>query len=729
MAQELPNSPDSRTSPYGRILIEKEDGFMLSTSLTSIPTPLTEDGITNNSADQPQLIPYNECNTFDSTKSRTFMEKLGFMSVAALSGGFIVILAAVAVLCFIWYDASRAIRHESPSSIWLSIVTWGWTTRVITICTAMLRAAVSLQTAVITPIVASLLLEVKGTRTHTMPLVSIVRAVSVSPTSLLRPTLSEFGPYSIVIIISSLLSTATQLISTILISDFATTSIASPATTRTLRIGGILPSQRYDLYTAAPANYWRFAEYTETLPQQPGTVDTGISFRAAIPFTDQSSRIRLLHYSGLHPVWNSRVACTTPTLLNASWDPDSESINGDLVLNDPNASSIAHAINGSAFSFRCVLPSTFPSICQLNTGPYLNHASWWSDLYLLVEPTETPFPSDWAFNASLTDSAARRSQREANSRRPFPQDSSSWITVRHSAGFPLAYLTVCATAINDPCNYRNVTMSGGPLANEPTRNYGRNEDDHDRMHPSSRQFSTFANQTYTSNSLLDTVGVRHQFDALEEYVPFEDREVIGLSILPGKPDTFNPSGTSRAPPWGANNTLVLGDGRGKSDVSDTGPVYAHPIHGAIFRDTLDATANPALAVQTLLTTLHLMQYYDSSYKVDLSASVSYVLSEAVLIPVRWSGLIAVLCMLVVHLAVVAVMLVLFLSRTQASMLGNAWQAVAQTISEETLPVLARADQMTDKELRKCLGSSMDITREGVVRNRKNGRVEFRSRYI
>ncbi|KAK8059183.1 hypothetical protein PG996_009113 [Apiospora saccharicola] len=316
-----------------------------------------------------------------------------------------------------------------------------------------------------------------------------------------------------------------------------------------------------------------------------------------------------------------------------------------------------------------------------------------------------------------------------NSRRPFPQDSSSWATVRNSVGNPLVSMTICATAFNDPCNYRNVTMSGRPLTNEPTKNDGRNEDDDDRMHLSGSQFSTFANHTYSSNSLLSTVGVRHQFDALEVHVPSEDREVISLSVLPSNPDTFTPSGASRAPPWGANNTLVLGDGRGKSDVSDTGPVYAHPIHGAIFRDTLDATANPALAVQTLLTMLHLMQYYDSSYKVDLSASVSYVLSEAVLIPVRWSGLIAVLCMLVVHLGLVAVMLVLFLSRTQSSMLGNAWQAVAQTISEETLPVLARADHMMDKELRKALSSGLDLTREGVVRSRKNGRIEFQSRYI
>ncbi|KAK7928385.1 hypothetical protein PG985_005383 [Apiospora marii] len=77
----------------------------------------------------------------------------------------------------------------------------------------------------------------------------------------------------------------------------------------------------------------------------------------------------------------------------------------------------------------------------------------------------------------------------------------------------------------------------------------------------------------------------------------------------------------------------------------------------------------------------------------------------------------------------AVMLVLSPSKTQTPMFGNAWQAVAQTISEETLPVLSLADQMTDTELRKALGSGVDLAREGVVCNRKNGRVGFQSRYI
>lgn len=691
-------------------------------SLTSISGSLANDGCANNSAYHFQPILFNECgNTFDSTKARTFADKLGFTSIVTLSVGFLAILTAVAVLCFIWYGASQAIRLDSPPSAWLSIVTWGWTTRVITICTAMIRAAVSFHIAVITPIVASLLLEDKGTRILSMPLVSIVRAVNISPTSLLRPNMSEYGPYSIVIIITSLLSTATQLISTILLSDLATTDIASPTTTRTLRIGGVMPGQRYDFYIAAPAAYWRFAEYTETLPQQTGTVDTGVSLRTTIPFTDQSSRTRLLHYSGFRPVWNSRVVCTTPTLLNASWDRNLTTIIGNIVLSSPNASFITHATNGSALSFHCVLPGTFPSICQLGLGPYLNHTSWWSDLYLLVEATEVPFPSDWVFNASLADNTPPRSQSNPNSRRSFHQGSpSSWVTVRNSAGYPLASLTVCATAINDPSNYRNVTLSGRPFGNEPARN------DYEPKSPSSSNSSAIINQPSPSSSLLNTDGVRHQFDALEEHVPFEDREVISLSVPPGQSEAFTPSGAARTLPWGSNNTLVLDDGRGKSDASDNGPVYAHPVHGAIFRDTLKATANPALAVQTLLTMLRLMEYYDDSYQVDLSAPVSYVLSETVLIPARWTGLVAVLCMIAVHLAAVAVMVGLFLSRTQTSMLGNAWQAVAQTVSEETLPVLSLADQTTDKELRKALGSGLDLKREGVVRNRKNGRVEFRS---
>lgn len=48
-----------------------------------------------------------------------------------------------------------------------------------------------------------------------------------------------------------------------------------------------------------------------------------------------------------------------------------------------------------------------------------------------------------------------------------------------------------------------------------------------------------------------------------------------------------------------------------------------------------------------------------------------------LIPVQWLGLGLVIGMAVVHLTQVFVVIVIFLSRTRLSALGNAWQAVAQ----------------------------------------------------
>ncbi|KAK8059182.1 hypothetical protein PG996_009112 [Apiospora saccharicola] len=114
MAQELPNSRDPRTSPYGQILIEKENGSMSVASLNSISASSTEDVIVNTGADHPQSMPGKESNTFDSSKPRTFMDKLGFMSVVTLSVGFTAILSAVAVLCFIWHqDPLHALGVDS----------------------------------------------------------------------------------------------------------------------------------------------------------------------------------------------------------------------------------------------------------------------------------------------------------------------------------------------------------------------------------------------------------------------------------------------------------------------------------------------------------------------------------------------------------------------------------------------------------------------------------------
>ena len=61
-----------------------------------------------------------------------------------------------------------------------------------------------------------------------------------------------------------------------------------------------------------------------------------------------------------------------------------------------------------------------------------------------------------------------------------------------------------------------------------------------------------------------------------------------------------------------------------------------------------------------------------------------------------------MALLVVHAVLVITAMVLFLSETDHSLLGNAWQAVAQVSSSDTMDTMRHASNMTDPEVRRLL---------------------------
>ena len=67
-------------------------------------------------------------------------------------------------------------------------------------------------------------------------------------------------------------------------------------------------------------------------------------------------------------------------------------------------------------------------------------------------------------------------------------------------------------------------------------------------------------------------------------------------------------------------------------------------------------------------------------------------------PVQWTGFLAVVAVLAVHLGVVAGVGVWLRVRVGENLLGNAWTVVAQLQSEEARAWLDRADMITDGHL-------------------------------
>ncbi|KAK8045451.1 hypothetical protein PG993_005475 [Apiospora rasikravindrae] len=108
-----------------------------------------------------------------------------------------------------------------------------------------------------------------------------------------------------------------------------------------------------------------------------------------------------------------------------------------------------------------------------------------------------------------------------------------------------------------------------------------------------------------------------------------------------------------------------------------------------------------------------MQYYDRSYAFDAAGLANYDMGE------RLCGTFAILAL---HLFVILTTLILFLTRTDVSLVGNYWQAVAQVVSDDTAPLLSKAHGMRDKEVKTLMKEYANT--EGVIRERGNRRKEF-----
>ncbi|UPX13646.1 uncharacterized protein EKO05_0004146 [Ascochyta rabiei] len=128
----------------------------------------------------------------------------------------------------------------------------------------------------------------------------------------------------------------------------------------------------------------------------------------------------------------------------------------------------------------------------------------------------------------------------------------------------------------------------------------------------------------------------------------------------------------------------------------------HRAHTALFQDVIQSTENPALAFQALFTTISSMAYYNALPLFFLDHNATIATSRSFTIQVQWTGFAVIVALLVVHAFLVITAVVLFLSKTDHSLLGNAWQDVAQVSSSDTMNTMYHATNMTDLEVKRLL---------------------------
>ncbi|KAK7947851.1 uncharacterized protein PG986_008737 [Apiospora aurea] len=682
---------------------------------------------------------------------RNIRHKLGITGLLTLLVGTLCLLGTPCFLVFLWQGARHIAKHQDPGRVWTSIVFSNWATRSITICATIIRSAITAQSALVTSMVASVLLESAGANLEDLPVLSVLRAIRVPPFSLLRRNLLKRGRprwtgvlCAAVIALSSGLTLISQLTSTILLSDFNITPIPAPPALDNLIIGGFViggDSNNYG-YGSAPANWWRFAEDKES-PRSVTTIgdttftDTGRVFRAAIPSSDQVFRESLRHYEGTANTWDARVVCLNPKLLHISFATndyyDTAELHGTVEF-DPTNETYAGLKFGAHDSatqapFTCTVPyRDGASICILDsdislTAPTEDVQPLYDEMagrYVLVR---------WNFARNGTESEADETLADLKTLVNISADvwppgwqqrgRASWTELVSPSGKDVFSISACLTMDGLPTTGQPVIMSANSSSLEPKLGYTR-----------SASKPLLASQE-------PTLQIRGHMGVYPDEQSLQERGVLSLAFQDGRcHNRFIVSGNSShrdgvvVGGLGAalfrSRTLPLSVNRQLITMVDKSERKLQQAHACLVLDVLATADNPALAVQSLSTTLIQMLHFDEDYRWNTTAPVSYTVATEVTIPTSRFGLVSVLAVIAVHLFVLlAVALPAFLSQTKATLLGNIWLAVAQIMSDRTLEILAHSHDLTDKEVTKALhGPRKGPGLPGIIRRRHNGRAEF-----
>ncbi|XP_044724121.1 uncharacterized protein HRG_02017 [Hirsutella rhossiliensis] len=147
-------------------------------------------------------------------------------------------------------------NYKPPSSLWNTIVLSGWATRTVTISSIFIRIAISLQSGLITAMLASMIIENRGVYLPQLPALSIMRSVSSGAHNLMEPLASGprdleqlcYGALAILVLATSLASNFT---STLLLADFGTVDVPAAAKHEAV------PAGIDKTYETTGVDYWR----------------------------------------------------------------------------------------------------------------------------------------------------------------------------------------------------------------------------------------------------------------------------------------------------------------------------------------------------------------------------------------------------------------------------------------------------------------------------------------
>jgi hypothetical protein len=531
----------------------------------------------------------------------------------------------------------------------------------------------------------------------------------------------------------------------VLISDIGLTSVPGKAISVGIPIGmtyqttntdasprnEVLP--RYTTWLSKPPFYPTFAEYSEAPFIADGVSDTGVTLRAFLPFAASQDRQSIQSYTGKTTVLDSRVTCQVPELdgetLQMSSDSYAMTLTGSvsatrntprlgnftLKLEHPTDSEAAWIdVYNTSVPFRCLIPTT--NLGELNTVP----DQWRITLCQLGEG---------GLNATTSISGGLVSEFKPLDSPPAPGNFSQYFESSFSYG--TAYLALNVT-LGSGYTWRAITDEPSPVA-PPA--YSENGEWLDLVYSNGGLilgvtlcYSAFdtadipvlisskTNRTEATTS-FDFTNARYQFGAVRNQLgqetgqTLEERGVLQLEKSPSwiansselpPVEPFMRDFANMAGPGGEGNnpnyTATLWQTTDLPNNQDTSWLEPDDNHIWLFQEIMSTGGSVAFGLQSMITILASMAYYDQFAQFDNTQIVEVVSFVTVNIRQHYWGFVAVCTVLTIHLILVVVIVTTFANGSRFSMLGNTWQSIAQIVTDETRNYLDIASMRTDDDI-------------------------------
>ncbi|KAI1361806.1 hypothetical protein F5Y08DRAFT_355776 [Xylaria arbuscula] len=666
-------------------------------------------------------------NAPDTRQRLALGESLGTNGLLIIIGGSIWILACVGFLSFIWFGAGTTLEAKGAPSAWRSIALNGWTPRTITLIALALRITVTAQAAVCVSALAGLILELSSVSRSKVAHFSIMRATNTGPTALMRLILSsrDFGRIlrveSLLALFLLLNTLALQFSSTILLSDTYDSVVAGDKSNIQVHSYASPRQQKYTLYehyykTIRPifAIYGESPMSSQSVSGDNGFDDTGIIERAFLPIRDGDKREAVRYYEGDAIAFSYRTSCVRPDIRDIEivvyvWEEHATSFFGRLNGTLDYGSSITKTgLDSECGSKNC---PPIPFSCFL---PGAAEGYGWQSAFCFVGgvggalwppgegPGGAPIDNPWPVNSSIYLVLS-------NNMATTDWDEADRLGILNNGS------QIASTAI-DYKEWRSYELMPGRFLNASLcfQSYNLELSSVRMVAKGEVEEPKFAYD-------LDTGGINT--DAVQRYIgvdPSHTRpdergilEIEEMHTVPPEGQDESQNITLRQVGMSIYEELVMSPYSNVTFLGcyhcSAGPVsISHIDLSTLVANTLNATLRAANVVQVYTFSVAMMVYYQYLQTFTEPETVTISSTDKVTTALNCrqhggcSGFISVVTLLGVHIIIVLVTTILFVTRTRFSKYSNVWCAISQLTSNELYDVVEKSSGLSDNTVAKVM---------------------------